>query len=361
MVTISIQFVNIEFRKASLKVIPVMPDIKNDRPLVTFAMIAYNQEAFIREAISGAFAQTYSPLQVILSDDCSSDRTYEIMQEEAKKYKGEHDILVNRNARNLGIGAHINKIMSLAKGVYIVAAGGDDISVPGRTECLISHFLESENCYSVYSNFFVIDEHGHPRQSWLGTTYIHPNRSLLEICRQGVFVYGCTHAWKKELFEVFGDIDNAVIREDHAIPFRSALLGDIGYIDEKLVYYRRHGQNINTPGNEMHDMAALLANRKAHAQGEAALRNTMANDFSLYLNLRNLDRGEYLQEVAILGKQLLASQINRDLLGCIGLKCKFFLFARALRYRVGIYNVLKFFSYEFFPIFILIKRRLLNN
>ena len=54
---------------------------KYDRPLVTFALFAYNQEQYIREAIEGAFAQTYQPLEIILSDDCSTDRTFEIMRE----------------------------------------------------------------------------------------------------------------------------------------------------------------------------------------------------------------------------------------------------------------------------------------
>ena len=45
-----------------------------DRPLVTFALFAYNQEQYIREAVEGAFSQTYEPLEIILSDDCSSDR-----------------------------------------------------------------------------------------------------------------------------------------------------------------------------------------------------------------------------------------------------------------------------------------------
>ncbi len=42
------------------------------RPLVTFALFAYNQEQYIREAVEGAFSQTYEPLEIILSDDCSS-------------------------------------------------------------------------------------------------------------------------------------------------------------------------------------------------------------------------------------------------------------------------------------------------
>ncbi len=51
--------------------------------LVTFALFSYNQERFIREALRGALAQTYSPLQIVISDDCSQDRTFKIIQEQA--------------------------------------------------------------------------------------------------------------------------------------------------------------------------------------------------------------------------------------------------------------------------------------
>ena len=63
-------------------------NIPDERPLVTFALFAYNQEQFIREAVEGAFAQTYEPLEIILSDDCSTDRTFEIMQEMASACEG---------------------------------------------------------------------------------------------------------------------------------------------------------------------------------------------------------------------------------------------------------------------------------
>ena len=76
-----------------------------ERPLVTFALFAYNQERFIREAVEGALSQDYSPLQIILSDDCSIDRTYEIMREMAAAYEGSHEIVLNRNEENLGLAA----------------------------------------------------------------------------------------------------------------------------------------------------------------------------------------------------------------------------------------------------------------
>src|SRR6056297_3729012 len=91
-----------------------------DRPLVTFAVIAYNQERYIREAIEGAFAQTYHPLEIILSDDCSSDRTYQIMKEMAAAYDGPHKVVLNRNEPNLGVVPHIDRVMNLVRGDFIV-------------------------------------------------------------------------------------------------------------------------------------------------------------------------------------------------------------------------------------------------
>ena len=59
-----------------------MTDAMNmsERPLVTFALFAYNQEKYIREAVEGAFSQTYQRMEIILSDDCSTDSTFDILK-----------------------------------------------------------------------------------------------------------------------------------------------------------------------------------------------------------------------------------------------------------------------------------------
>src|SRR4051812_34720579 len=91
----------------------VVPTEQNSgRPLVTFALFAYNHERFIRKAVDGALAQTYQPLEIIISDDCSTDRTFEIAQGMASAYNGAHKVVVNRNPKNLGadgFGLHVNR------------------------------------------------------------------------------------------------------------------------------------------------------------------------------------------------------------------------------------------------------------
>jgi cellulose synthase/poly-beta-1,6-N-acetylglucosamine synthase-like glycosyltransferase len=113
---------------------------QSDRPLVTFALFAYNQEKYIREAVEGALSQTYEPLEIILSDDSSTDRTFQIMQEMAARYRGPHAVRAVRQASNLGTVNHLITAARLASGELFVVNAGDDISYPDRVEELVSHW-----------------------------------------------------------------------------------------------------------------------------------------------------------------------------------------------------------------------------
>jgi len=208
-------------------------------PLVTFFVMAYNQERFISEAVEGAFSQTYSPLEIILSDDCSSDRTFEIMQEMAATYHGPHNIILNRNEKNEGIGGHVNKIMSLAKGELIVASAGDDISLPERTnELYLAWENSNRKAFSLFSARIEIDEAGNRlRKRDEGECVIdYDYRIMLKKLIYGT-AYGASHAWNRRVFDVFGNL-MPIVAEDFIISLRSAYLGGVRYIPKPLILYR---------------------------------------------------------------------------------------------------------------------------
>lgn len=138
----------------------MMEEKAEERPLVTFALFAYNQEKYIREAIEGAFSQTYEPLEIILSDDCSTDRTFEIMQEMASSYAGEHEIVVRRNGKNVGTIDHVIKVARQCKGKVLIVAAGDDISYSQRVELLVSEWIKESYPEVMFSNADVIDDCG---------------------------------------------------------------------------------------------------------------------------------------------------------------------------------------------------------
>ena len=217
-------------------------DNPQDRPLVTFAVITYNQERTILEALAGAFAQTYSPLEIILSDDCSSDRTFEIMSAQAAAYSGPHRLVLNRNAGNLNIGGHVNRIGQLAAGSLVILAAGDDVSLPCRTERIVRCWVESgQRSGAFHSDFEAINAEGgsvppHGRQ-------LHRYRMDKEVMASGdIHVLGATTAFTRDVWSRFPPLLPTVQHEDRVFPFRALLLGGrIHFIPERLVRYRVEG------------------------------------------------------------------------------------------------------------------------
>lgn len=221
-----------------------------DRPLVTFALFAFNQEQYIREAIEGAFAQTYEPLEIILSDDCSTDRTFEIMQEMAATYKGPHVLQVRSTLRNLGLAGHINEIIETAKGSIITWIGGDDIALPQRTAKLVGRLLETPNCAAVHSAVFEMDVSGRI----LGERVSKRIVAGIDIDRcvgEGVSIVTQSCAFHREAFDRFGPFDPTLKHEGIAMAFRCAALGKIEFLSEPLTKYRL-GSGISTyQGNDL--------------------------------------------------------------------------------------------------------------
>ena len=130
-------------------------------PLVSFIVLSYNQEKYIEQAILSAFSQTYECLEIILTDDCSTDKTFDVMTRMNVEYNGDHKIIINQNQQNLGIGGHLNRAMELAKGEFIVINAGDDISIPERTSEMINVWLQSgREAKSIFSSWYKMDTLG---------------------------------------------------------------------------------------------------------------------------------------------------------------------------------------------------------
>lgn len=271
-------------------------------PLITFLLLSYNQEEFIEEAVNGALLQSYSPLEIIISDDCSCDNTFSIIEKIVSHYVGPHTIIVNKNLTNLGIGAHLNKAMELSSGELIVAAAGDDISLPDRVDEVVNTWnTEGRPVCVIYSDVDQINKMG----GYIATNksvevpFIHP---LLGATHPGII--GCTECWHRDLFNYFGPFMPGLVNEDNALMFRAELIGKILHVPRVLVKHRMH--DFNTGSNnykEDMDGRAWLSYIKNHFNRELLILQNAVCDL-LILSNKNLEYDKSLI-IEIKGKFLI--------------------------------------------------------
>lgn len=222
----------------------------SETPLATFALFSYNQEEYIREAVEAAFAQTYEPLEIILSDDCSTDGTFEVLKELAAQYNGPHRVIVQQTAKNIGTFAHVLSVAKGARGELIVLASGDDVSKSDRTSQLVDTW-KATGAWGLHSRYDSIDEFG----SLLGKDecstsllaadhmlrkYFYLNDGEVDI------VHGATSAYDRGLFDYFTDETNRdILSEDGALSLALNILNrKIVALDQSLVLYRSHPNSL---------------------------------------------------------------------------------------------------------------------
>lgn len=209
-----------------------------DRPLVTFALFSYNQEQFIEEAVAGALSQTYEPLEIIISDDCSQDGTFEVIQRMVRSYAGPHRVRLNRNPVNMGISRHVRHVHEIAAGEFIIHAGGDDVSYPERTSTIMRAVQEEPRAPSlVMSNAHVIDEQGNILGlfSTPETRIRNVGGDLTDFSSVGG---AATYAIDRRLVAMFSRPAEEIYGEDRVLLIRAKLANGTLYIPDVLVQYR---------------------------------------------------------------------------------------------------------------------------
>jgi len=211
-------------------------------PLVSFCLMTYNHEKYIENALNAALNQTYSNMEVVVSDDDSSDKTVERIKENLKVPSFSH-VKLRPQTTNLGINAHVNSISRLSSGSLTIIASGDDVSMPNRVERLVERW--QEGAVGIFSNAEVIDSEGRRKSLFVQKGY-KPLTTWKEMINAGSHgAWGSTFAWDRKICKIFGSLPTNILGEDAIIPFRCALLGKVEYIDEPLVQYRDHGENVS--------------------------------------------------------------------------------------------------------------------
>jgi len=260
---------------------------EKDNPLVSFLIVTYNQERFVEESIQAAMDQTYAPLEIIISDDCSTDATFEVINSVVARYKGPHKVAARREDSNKGIGVHLSRALSECQGDFIVFAAGDDISHRSRTEyaikemCRGEHNSDKKSISALTTEMEFIDRYGnlHPQGGKADVVEeIDVKVMSLDHLVEGRFhTRGSTRIITKEVYKYFGDVAEDCYAEDMVYMLRTLLIGDVVHSRFRSVKYRQHANNFSKP-KKMHVMSFSPVARQMKADLEKARLGGFVDD-----------------------------------------------------------------------------------
>lgn len=225
--------------------------------LISILMPTYNVEKYIEEAVRSIINQTYRNFELIIVDDCSSDRTFDIL----KKLKAEDKrIKLYRNETNSKICKTLNKALSYATGSYIGRMDGDDISEPERFEVLKKYLDTHPQIALVGSNLISIDEYGH---EFSRKKYICTSKGI-EVGNH--FITSVSHFWlaRRDIYKVLKGYREVPFVEDYDFLLRGELQG-YRYANVDRYLYRCRIRTGNTgSSNGLRQRKAVKYIQKLH-------------------------------------------------------------------------------------------------
>lgn len=169
----------------------------NNEPLVSVIIACYNAENYINACFSSLESQTYQNFEIIVCDDCSKDKSLEILLKWAERDKR---IIVLHNDKNMYAAATRNKCFNAARGEYFMIQDIDDLSKPNRIEKLIE-VLETEKIGFVSSAVETFNEDPSIITGSIKPGKIYPGK--LDFLWNVPFVHPAT-MFKKECIQAVG-------------------------------------------------------------------------------------------------------------------------------------------------------------
>lgn len=217
-------------------------------PKASLCLFFYNQQDFVEEAIEGALSQTYDDLEIIISDDHSTDDTFNRIKKKVSEYQGDKTIIVNENQTNIGIVPHVNKIIyELSHGKYIFLTGGDDVSLPNRVADGVRYFEDNPNLSMVTFSYEFINEQSEVTgQIRVDEDILHFIDEYAYLASASFMVGLVAQGFRRDILEEYGPMGDCQT-EDSVLRFRSIMKGPVLISSKIGLRYRKHSNNISDP------------------------------------------------------------------------------------------------------------------
>lgn len=272
-------------------------------PSVLIMMASYNGEKYIEQQINSIIKQSYKNFKLIIQDDNSSDNTVDII----RKYQeiDERIILWSNEGKN---GAYenfhsiINKCKKMEKYDYYMFCDHDDIWNYNKIEFLID-FMEKNNASQklvmAYADMSIIDENGIiVKQSVNKILKLKYKNKYCTFFNHSI--YGCNSILSSKLFFTVPNVNTDssichILSHDNYYGKFAAILGELYFINESLMKYRRYSSNVTAAHDYNYGLKKLKMrlkslNNLAEAHARTYSQSIFTIDKILQFNLSNQDK-----------------------------------------------------------------------
>lgn len=213
------------------------------KPKVSVILPAYNAAKYLPEALQSILDQTFQDFEVVVVDDCSSDDTWKIIQDFAKKDKRVHPV---QNAKNLKLSGTLNVAIAHSKGEYLARMDADDWSLPDRLAKQVAYMDAHPEVGVSGGSMEVCDEH-------LKVVSVRRYHQTDADIRRHLFRYS---PFSHPLIMIRKSVlkDSGFYRgefnpaEDYELYFRIGLHAKFGNIPDVLLKYRVVPKSMTTGG-----------------------------------------------------------------------------------------------------------------
>ena len=228
-------------------------------------LATYNGEKYIKEQIESILSQTYKNIKLIISDDCSSDKTVEILKEYEKT---DNRIELYIQKENLGVVKNIEFLLNKVENELYMLSDQDDIWLPEKIEKSVLK-LKSEKADLVFGDLEVVDKELKTIYPSFGDFMLLSKKinKYIDSYRMN-YLYNCvtvcTIISKKEFIKKILPLPtkSKYLLHDHWIALMVSLNGKLAYMKEKYIKYRQHGNNEVGTKKVSHKMDNLLEIRE---------------------------------------------------------------------------------------------------
>jgi len=232
-------------KRRSVIIPPVSDDLR--RPKISVCVPIYNGEQYLQACINSILSQSYSDFELILVDDCSTDKSTEII-----KTFSDSRIKHIENERNLGLVGNWNKCLEMSTGEYVCIFHQDDTMERTNLEKKVEVLNDNPGIGMVFSDTLIINQKGEIKsEHWFNPVepnidFFRPGKSFFEMMFTNLNLVCCPGVVaRRECYEKIGGFDERLpFSCDMEMWMRISLFYDVAYLSRPLIQYRFHETNL---------------------------------------------------------------------------------------------------------------------